>query len=39
MGKWPAQPERDVDLLRACLVALRFYVDLRRRVSDAYSAG
>ena len=35
-GKWPVQPERDAELLRACLVALTYYVDLSTEVTQAY---
>lgn len=35
-GKWPAEPARDGALLRSCLDALSYYVDLRREVSAAY---
>ena len=35
-GKWPVQPERDPELLSACLAALGHYVDLNTNVARAY---
>lgn len=37
-GKWPVQPERDAELLSACLAALGHYVDLNTNVRRAYFA-
>ncbi len=35
-GKWPAEPARDGELLRSCLDALSYYVDLKAEVTQAY---